>query len=96
LRAVEYKNTLNNLESPFKFLHLIDYPTPKDDLNYTLAYNDAQKIVMLFKVMSTCENNTQETNQNPYEELKQLKELLDLRIITAEEFERKKKELLNL
>jgi len=93
------KITLNNLESPFKLLHLIDYPTPKDDLNYTLAYNDAQKIVRLFKVMSTCENNTQEkqeTNQNPYEELKQLKELLNLGIITAEEFEQKKKELLKL
>ena len=33
---------------------------------------------------------------DPYEEMKKLKELLDLDIITAEEFARKKKELLGL
>lgn len=33
---------------------------------------------------------------DPYEEMKKLKELLDLDIITDEEFARKKKELLNL
>lgn len=33
---------------------------------------------------------------DPYEEAKKLKELLDLGIITQEEFERKKKEILNL
>lgn len=35
-------------------------------------------------------------SQNPYEELKKIKELLDLGIITQEEFDVKKKELLNL
>ncbi len=34
--------------------------------------------------------------QDPYEELKKLKELLDLDIITKEEFETKKKQLLDL
>ncbi len=38
------------------------------------------------------ENNT----SNPYEEVKQLKELLDMGIITQEEFDLKKKELLKL
>jgi hypothetical protein len=33
---------------------------------------------------------------DPYEEMKKLKELLDLDIITQEEFARKKKELLGL
>ena len=33
---------------------------------------------------------------DPYEELKKLKELLDMGIINEEEFESKKKELLNL
>lgn len=38
------------------------------------------------------ENNT----SNPYEEVKQLKELLDMGIITQEEFDLKKKDLLDL
>ena len=38
------------------------------------------------------ENNT----SNPYEEVKQLKELFDMGIITQEEFDQKKKDLLDL
>ena len=37
-----------------------------------------------------------ESSNDPYEELKKLKELLDLGIISEEEFESKKKELLNI
>jgi predicted Zn-dependent peptidase len=33
---------------------------------------------------------------DPYEEVKKLKELLDMGIVTEEEFQKKKKELLNL
>ena len=36
------------------------------------------------------------TPVDPYEELKKLKELLDMGIITQEEFDQKKKQLLNL
>lgn len=39
---------------------------------------------------------TQKDNTAPYEEIKQLKELLDMGIITQEEFDTKKKELLGL
>lgn len=39
-------------------------------------------------------NNT--VKPDPYEEMKKLKELLDLDIVTQEEFDRKKKELLGL
>lgn len=44
------------------------------------------------------EKNVESIQQNkiPYEELKQLKELLDMGALTQEEFDTKKKELLNL
>jgi len=42
------------------------------------------------------ENNNKATSIDPYEELKKLKELLDMGIITQEEFNQKKKQLLNL
>lgn len=42
------------------------------------------------------EEATRSNTLDPYEEMKKLKELLDLDIITREEFDRKKKELLGL
>ncbi len=42
------------------------------------------------------ENNNKATPSDPYEELKKLKELLDMGIITQEEFDQKKRQLLNL
>ena len=41
-------------------------------------------------------SNNRTILSDPYEEVKKLKELLDLEIITKEEFDRKKRELLNL
>ena len=43
-------------------------------------------------------NEDEEDNNvsNPYKEVKQLKELLDMGIITQEEFDQKKKDLLDL
>lgn len=40
--------------------------------------------------------NHQQLSSSPEDEAKKLKELLDLGIITEEEFEKKKKDLLNL
>ena len=42
------------------------------------------------------EENTIKNQNDPYDELKKIKELLDMGIITQEEFDTKKKELLNL
>lgn len=42
------------------------------------------------------ENRTEVKSSDPYEEVKKLKELLDMDIISQEEFDAKKKELLNL
>ena len=41
------------------------------------------------------EENTIKNQNDPYDELKKIKELLDMGIITQEEFDTKKKELLN-
>ena len=45
---------------------------------------------------SRSSSGPRETASDPYEEMKKLKELLDLDIITKEEFDIKKKQLLNL
>lgn len=55
------------------------------------------KFVSKFGKKSEQENNIKTENKNDsYEELKKLKELLDMGIISQEEFDKKKKELLNL
>ena len=57
-------------------------------------------IACLNLIFSQCDNSeTQQIQQNsndPYEELKKAKELLDMGIISQEEFEVKKKQLLEL
>ena len=47
-------------------------------------------------IMNTSQNKVNATNVDPYEEIKKLKTLLDEGIITEEEFNQKKKELLGL
>ena len=47
-------------------------------------------------IMNTSQNNVNATKVDPYEEIKKIKTLLDEGIITEEEFNKKKKELLGL
>ena len=59
------------------------------------AYSKLFERYSNFKNRQSNEETTENSN-DPYEELKKLKELLDMGIISEEEFESKKKELLNL
>lgn len=63
-------------------------------LNLIFAQNTDIDETITEKEMNV--SNTDEPTSNPYEELKQLKELLDMGIISQEEFDQKKKELLKL
>lgn len=50
-------------------------------------------------IINASENQANENNStksNPYEEIKQLKELLDMNILSQDEFDKKKKELLDI
>lgn len=59
------------------------------------AYSKLFERYSNFKNRQSNEETTENSN-DPYEELKKLKELLDMGIISEEEFESKKKELLNV
>ena len=73
---------------------------------YTNSYRIAQEIMSMLQVM--CETQKLKSNQSNLEkdnkneslsvadEIKKFKELLDMGAITQDEFEYKKKELLNL
>lgn len=75
--------------------------TKTKSTRYTNALSQARNtIACLNLIFSQCDNSeTQQIQQNsndPYEELKKAKELLDMGIISQEEFEVKKKQLLEL
>lgn len=99
----------NNFFFPSVMITYIDKEIKTSKKKYTDAYSKAQQTIaclnIIFKQLEElpiiAENtilnepdNT--TNSNPYEELKNLKELLDIGIINQEEFDSKKKELLGL
>ena len=81
----------------------VPVPFAKSDLNrLRTAVQEAKHIISTLKKEEASADTAQKPDNNnmikpdPYEEMKKLKELLDLDIITQEEFARKKKELLGL
>ena len=82
------------------YIKLINSETKTKSFSYKINIEIANDIITFFsKITNSLENQDNGTianNTDPYTELKKLKELLDMKIITADEFETKKKELLNL
>lgn len=101
-RLLQIKITLNNLNNPVEYITLIQGSFPKNSFTYNTAFNMAQQIMSVLQII--CDNNkdtsTEEQNDNNLsnniEEIKKFKQLLDEGIITQQEFEIKKKELLNI
>lgn len=68
----------------------------KSSYKYYKALNNAKETITSLKsYMVKFSDNSKLTN-DPYQEVKKLKELLDIGAITQEEFDKKKKSLLNL
>jgi len=97
----------NNFFFPSIMITYITKETKSQKRKYTDAYSKAQESIACLNIIihqlkeknnddiiqdSVCAN----VNIDPYEELKKTKELLDMGIITQEEFDTKKKELLGL
>lgn len=83
------------------FLQGIDIGTSAGRIHFKGITNNEQIHTEISKLLNSRQNNKKEqttvvNNVSNAEELKQYKELLDNGIITQEEFEAKKKQLLNL
>lgn len=98
---LQIKITVNNINSPAVFINLITNETKTDGFVYKTAYNSAQNILSVLQII--CENNkTNATNNNggsvanSADEILKYKNLLDQGIISQEEFDAKKKQLLGL
>ncbi len=98
------KITLSSINEPTLNIKLLEDKTKKSSFIYKNAFQAAQEILSIFSIIIQT-NQKDDVNKlnitdtpvlDPYEEIKKLKELLDIGIITQEEFDTKKKELLDL
>ena len=96
---LQIKITLNNIDNPIEYITFISTETKKDSFVYSNSYNVAQQILSMLEIVCNSKlDNTQEHNSevSVVDEIKKYKELLDMGAITQEEYEKKKKELLNI
>lgn len=92
---------INDLEYPCVYVNFIESPVPITSGRYKRALEDAHNAVSrLGLILGKGANEEKAGNQyapmNPYEEVKQLKELLDIGAITQDEFDKKKRMILDL
>ena len=100
--SLKIKITLNDMTTPTEYINLISTETKKSSMLYQTCEKQAQEILSLFQVM--CESNkaaqsvpTQTVQeQSAADEIVKFKRLLDSGVITEDEFEAKKKQLLGL
>lgn len=97
ITVVHLKANTKVIEHYTIIIFLKDEKTPTMEIPCEADYNTAKSIMMELEEMTDTGNTKQENNKNnSLEEIKQLKELLDIGAITEDEFNQKKKELLNL
>lgn len=98
---LQIKITLNNMSTPVIYINFIEAETKKDSYLYKSIYPMAQEALSLLNIIcqSQRENANQSANNNSSsdaDEILKFKQLLDSGIITQEEFDAKKKQLLGL
>lgn len=97
---LQIKIILNNLNYPNVYINFITVETKKDSMTYKMAYSNAQEILSLLSVITN--NNEQilkqpeQLNISAADEILKYKQLQEQGIITEQEFNEKKKQLLGL
>lgn len=102
--SLKIKITLSDLNEPTKYIVFIDTPTKKTGIYgpyFRERYDAAQKCLsMLEIIVKSLEGNVPTTSERSIsssaDEIKKLKELLDMGAITQEEFDAKKTQLLGI
>lgn len=97
---LKIKVTVRDYEEPAFYMSLLVVETKKTSMAYKDAMKAAQDILSKFQIITSDRSNpnvpTVSTINNKFEEIRQYKQLLDDGIISVEEFEAKKQELLGL
>lgn len=96
--SLRIKITTNDINNPVVYADFLNTSTKKDSIIYKTWFDLAQKCLSTLQVITN--GNQEEVKEKPVEssadEILKFKNLLDQGIITQEEFEAKKKQLLGL
>lgn len=92
IHSIKIKITLNDIQNPMLIINLLSYKLNTKTISYKNLSEKTQKILSTLNIMK----NNSEHQIDSTNELLKYKKMLDENIITQEEFDAKKKELLNL
>ena len=94
--SMSIKITLNSMNVPGENVNLLQMKVSKTSAAYKKAFAQAQEILSLLKIMTSSAKKHEvfETAASAADEILKFKNLLDAGIITQEEFEKKKQQLL--
>ncbi|HBG4899424.1 TPA: DUF4428 domain-containing protein [Clostridioides difficile] len=97
VNSFKIKITINDIDNPVEYIELINKKTKTNSSVYEKAYKDAHKILSTLSAITQSIKVADNINSNSVaDEILKYKNLLDMEAITQEEFDAKKKELLNL
>lgn len=96
--SMKIKLTLKDTLRPVEYINLISSSTKKNGIVYKTCYNIAQEILSCFKIICDQQQRSLKETQpaSAADEIIKFKNLLDAGVITQEEYEAKKKQLLGL
>lgn len=98
--SLKIKVTLNDINNPVVYITFLNTQTKKDGFVYKNLFKEAHECLSVLQLI--CDNQSDSQNiinvagNSAADEIKKFKSLLDEGIITQEEFDAKKKELLKL
>ncbi|MCC0696193.1 SHOCT domain-containing protein [Clostridioides sp. ES-S-0048-02] len=100
VEVFKIKITLKDINNPIEYINLINSKVKTNSSIYQKAFSDAQEILSILSIITkynVTEDKKEESMCNSTaDEILKYKNLLDMEAITQEEFDAKKKELLNL
>lgn len=99
--SLKIKITVKNINNPVVYINFLTVATKKNSFTYKTMYNSAQECLSVLQLIYDSQDATPAANNNvsvtsSADEILKFKNLLDSGIITQEEYEAKKKQLLGL
>lgn len=100
--SLRIKISLKDINNPVEYIDFITLDTKKDGSIYHDSYNQAQECLSVFQLICDQQenevsiNSESKTAESGADEIRKFKELFDEGIITQEEYDVKKKELLGI
>lgn len=99
LNELKIKIVLNNISDPEIYINLLQMPTDSNSMQAKAAYSKAREIISILSIIkkqNESKINKPEITVSVADEIMKFKNLLDQGIITEEEFNQKKQQLLNI